>query len=750
MDTGRYISNVRLIDRKTGPKQAEPSVAPSNFVVIGLLFVSILINGCASGPTINNFKISAPHETTAPASVTKANVGIYYDPTLTNYVHIQSFASAISTMNVGRESIWLFDSAIPQVFEHTQFIDKLPPYDILRSEMDGIVEPRLDYVSWKMFFRNDVELFHVEYTFMFYTSEGVPISNWTIVGLGSDLKEQLADAAQKFVSGFNDAPETKTFREYLENKRVGKLSFDANDIEVSAKIGGDNELGLPLKVGGVLPVQVTVKNNTDGEITGRGFDVRLTDSCNKRLAPAFPMAVVSRFEYMAATGASDPAIAGLLGSVVMMGSISGQDSNRIEARKLQAKYFDASRLKEVTLAKGESIQGTLYFILPYNVTEMNEARLSFWFIDPSVANGVIKKVSLSRIDYRRSPQLEQQRNHLVEGGAVSSYTSYNNLGASCTGPDSREARSPSNSLLTAVQMQAVISGNTSSGQTANGTKYHVYHDSSGTLKGKAQRGDYDSGTWVITDVGKHCHKWKKWRNGRQECFRIYSIGGNKYSDEEGSIFVIQEGDQRSKDFPTDLNEQTALSNSNGSVAVIEFYGQAEEEVNTNTYDKNLWAKALVETEGDLTKRKARYIELRADQLYSESVAPSSDATMKTSTSTGESILSNPEKGDWKPAIGEWRYGSGGRVKKIKITDGTRAKFNYKNGRILFYSIDNQGKWEGYWVQDTASYGCGVKKDGSDYWGKVIFQFNDSYTRFKGTWDYCGEGRKEPWNGVRQQ
>lgn len=562
MGTGRYISNVRLIDRKTGPKQAKLFVVSKSLVVVGLLVVIFLINGCASGPsdpTINNFEISAPHETTAPASVTKANVGIYYDPTLTDYVHIQAFASAISTMNVGQESVGLFNSAIPQVFEHTQLINKLPPYDILRSEMDGIVEPRLDYVSWKMFFRNDVELFHVEYTFMFYTSEGVPISNWTIVGLGSGLEDQLADAAQKFVSGFNNAPETKTFREYLKNKRVGKLSFDANDIEVTAKIGGDNELGLPLKVGGVLPVQVTVKNNTDGEITGRGFDVRLIDSCNKRLAPAFPMAVVSRFEYMTATGASDPALVGMLfGTLGMMGSISGQDSKRIDARKLQAKYFEESRLKEVTLAKGESIQGTLYFILPYNVNEMHEARLSFWFIDPSVANGVIKEVSLSGIDYRRSPQLEQQRNDLVEGGAVSPYTSYNSMGASCSSPDSREAKSPSNSLMTAVQMRAVISGNTSSGQTDKGTNFHVFHDSNGTLKGKAQGGNYDSGTWLITDVGEYCHRWKKWRKGRQECFLMYSIEGNKYRMKGGSIFVIQEGDQRSKSFLTDLNEQTAL------------------------------------------------------------------------------------------------------------------------------------------------------------------------------------------------
>jgi hypothetical protein len=112
--------------------------------------------------------------------------------------------------------------------------------------------------------------------------------------------------------------------------------------------------------------------------------------------------------------------------------------------------------------------------------------------------------------------------------------------------------------MTAVKMRAVISGNTASGISEKGNKYHVYHDSNGTLKGKLDGGRYDSGTWVITDVGEHCHKWKKWKKGRQECSLIYSIGGNKYSDKAGSIFVIQEGDQRSQNFLTDLNEQTAL------------------------------------------------------------------------------------------------------------------------------------------------------------------------------------------------
>ena len=56
----------------------------------------------------------------------------------------------------------------------------------------------------------------------------------------------------------------------------------------------------------------------------------------------------------------------------------------------------------------------------------------------------------------------------------------------------------------------------------------------------------------------------------------------------------------------------------------DFYGQAEQEVNDKTYDKNLWAKALVDAEGDEAKRKARYIELRANQLLSEKVKSTSN------------------------------------------------------------------------------------------------------------------------------
>ena len=206
-------------------------VVSNNYVIVTLLFCVFLLNGCSTGPKILDFKIKPSHELAASANVTKANVGIFYEPNLAKYIHRQTASNTISTTGVGQESVDLFNVAIPMAFENTQVINKLPPYDIPRSEMDGIIEARLDYINWRMYFDSEDEFFRVGYTFIFYTSEGVPISVWKINGEGQYLQDQMTDAAQKFVSGFSDASATKIFRDYLETKRVGTLTFDIENID---------------------------------------------------------------------------------------------------------------------------------------------------------------------------------------------------------------------------------------------------------------------------------------------------------------------------------------------------------------------------------------------------------------------------------------------------------------------------------------------------------------------------------------
>ena len=382
------------------------SIIQSSCSFVALLFFFLQISGCSSAPSTIEVALDPSHEISSPDKVTDAKVGIYYAPNFADYVHKQSFSDNVATVYAGKESVELFNAAIPKAFTATQVIDKLPPYDIARTELDGIIEPRLDYVNWRMGFDAKDEFFHVEYTFILYTSKGVPVSIWTIVGEGKSLQHQMEDVARKFVAKFNDAPETERFRSYLKDKDVGVIGFSVNDIVVTAELVEDNPLGLQLKDSGILPIRVKVTNNTGTSVTGRGFDARLIFSNGKRLAPAFPLAVVSATEYMAALTASDPAvIGGLLGPLAMIPTMAGQSSGRLEDRKTHSEYFEKARLKEITLQNGESIEGNIYFTVPDDVTKLDDATLSIWFIDPSVANGERKEVMLHGLGYvKLSPE----------------------------------------------------------------------------------------------------------------------------------------------------------------------------------------------------------------------------------------------------------------------------------------------------------------------------------------------------------
>jgi len=59
----------------------------------------------------------------------------------------------------------------------------------------------------------------------------------------------------------------------------------------------------------------------------------------------------------------------------------------------------------------------------------------------------------------------------------------------------------------------------------------------------------------------------------------------------------------------------AINRSN--LEYLEYYGQAEQEINDGTFNKGLWAKALTKANGNEDRRKAEYIKLRVKQLQKE-------------------------------------------------------------------------------------------------------------------------------------
>jgi hypothetical protein len=119
-----------------------------------------------------------------------------------------------------------------------------------------------------------------------------------------------------------------------------------------------------------------------------------------------------------------------------------------------------------------------------------------------------------------------------------------------------------------------------------------------------------------------------------------------------------------------------------------------------------------------------------------------------------SCASGPSGKSFDSALGEWKakiqiMSNQSRSARMTIIDETKASYAFNGGRIFFYAVDDQGKWEGYWVEnDAPDMSCTEQKDGSNVWGVVVFQFNDTYSSFTGDSDACGKGTKYPWNGYR--
>ena len=115
--------------------------------------------------------------------------------------------------------------------------------------------------------------------------------------------------------------------------------------------------------------------------------------------------------------------------------------------------------------------------------------------------------------------------------------------------------------------------------------------------------------------------------------------------------------------------------------------------------------------------------------------------------------SGPSEKSFDSPIGEWNEQYEGRLgdwktSKVTIIDETKGTYTNPGGRILFYAIDDQGRWMGHWVTGLTSTPCFEENDGSKYWGVNIYQFNDTYNEYRGTWDYCGEGEKYSMKGYR--
>ena len=97
-------------------------------------------------------------------------------------------------------------------------------------------------------------------------------------------------------------------------------------------------------------------------------------------------------------------------------------------------------------------------------------------------------------------------------------------------------------------------------------------------------------------------------------------------------------------------------------------------------------------------------------------------------------------GVWDTSEGTWQPGlTGNELFGSYSSDGGRI-FGALSGMVL----------NGYWAENSSNVRCSSERDGTFYWGRVRFNFNQDFSQFVGAWSYCADTPTgENWIGTRR-
>jgi len=68
--------------------------------------------------------------------------------------------------------------------------------------------------------------------------------------------------------------------------------------------------------------------------------------------------------------------------------------------------------------------------------------------------------------------------------------------------------------------------------------------------------------------------------------------------------------------------------------------------------------------------------------------------------------------------------------------------------VYLAAFEGDGLYTGYWVSSVSGERCDAEFDGSLYWGRVSFRFDDLAESWTGEWGFCNDAPSRVWDGWR--
>jgi hypothetical protein len=140
-----------------------------------------------------------------------------------------------------------------------------------------------------------------------------------------------------------------------------------------------------------------------------------------------------------------------------------------------------------------------------------------------------------------------------------------------------------------------------------------------------------------------------------------------------------------------------------------------------------WGRIQLRVDGDALSGTWSYCELPPNKSWSGT--RSSRGTTPSPTPAGKFY-----------GVFSTNYGD---VSFTSATSGRLGTYT-SGGRFVGYIRANQ--LNGHWVKDTSARRCQTERDGSFYWGRVVFTVTGD--RLEGRWGYCNDEPARMWTGNR--
>ncbi len=387
------------------------------------LMIGLLLCGCAT--TVVTIKPTVDLPQSVPQ--VQLTVGVYQSPEFRDYELI----TKPFRIPVGQASTSLFQELFPKTFKKVVWVESPPPITTVEPQFSVVIEPQIDeFQFYPLVVGRSFKVWvEIHYGFTVYSPDGAVLASWTVKGVGESTGDlamgravnyAMQEAAQRFITSFNDVPEAKrwvqglpqqgsqasktlqTMRSAPEFAEGAVLGVYPGVVAVSADVnstpeGQSAEIHASLKTAGLLAIRVLIKNQGSNRLLFRRRDISLvrTDGTEISSLPASTFAVLS----VKPSVVSGPGYYSDLGSLglflpLLIGYWGPIESEKRD-REANLSIYRDKELYDTTLTKGSSVQGYVYFVVPEGGASLEDLKLVVPVIDFDATTWYIVRLPLT-------------------------------------------------------------------------------------------------------------------------------------------------------------------------------------------------------------------------------------------------------------------------------------------------------------------------------------------------------------------